>query len=148
MSKKKPHAPTEETAIQPPETSQSPAEASTPPALQETAASESALPQTAYTPVMAPEKLGRASTVDNRIGYRKEISTETGNEQIRFNTRPDGSRPDDELLATVRGKKPDVKYQAREQSWQARTQKGVDAIDDADAELADIGRRRSQGQSR
>ena len=36
---------------------------------------------------------GRAWTIDNRIGYRKEDGPD-GKRQIRFADRPDGSRPD------------------------------------------------------
>lgn len=123
------------------------------PAAQETApatpaaAEVSAAPPAAYTPVAAPEQAGRAYTIDNRAGYRKEASAD-GNLQIRFAKRPDGSRPDDELLAEVRGKQPDVKWENREQSWQAKTPKGVSILDDADDKLGDIGRRRGEGQRR
>jgi hypothetical protein len=132
---------------------QSPAAEATPPAAEETApaalpsAEASATPPPAYAPVAAPEKAGPAYTVDHRLGYRKE-ETADGTLQIRFAQRPDGSRPDDELLAPVRGKQPDVQWANRAKAWQARTPEGVEALDAADDELAAIGRKRSEGRSR
>src|SRR5262249_23853497 len=94
------------------------------PAAQDTApatlrSAETVAGQAASPPVAAPAKEGPADVVDNRLGSRREISTDTGNVQIRFSKRPDGGRPDDELLEPVRGQQPDVKWQSREQSWQA-----------------------------
>jgi hypothetical protein len=110
---------------------------------------EAAAPETApaaeatatSVPVAAPDKAGPAYTVDNRVGYRKEANAD-GDVQIRFAKRPDGSRPDDELLAPVRGQQPDVGWDNREKAWRARTPKGVEILDEADDQLADIGRRR------
>jgi hypothetical protein len=124
------------------------------PAAQETAPAAppavetAAEPAATYTPVAAPDKAGPAYTVDHRLGYRKEAN-EDGNLQIRFAQRPDGSRPDDELLAPVRGKQPHVKWANRTKAWEAQTPQGVEDLDAADDALAEIGRRRrDQGPSR
>jgi hypothetical protein len=95
--------------------------------------------------VAAPPQGGPAFTIDQRVGYRKERSAQDGKLQIRFAQRPDGSRPDDELLAPVRGHQPHVKWADREKAWQAQTAAGADALDDADQQLAEIGRQRTGG---
>jgi hypothetical protein len=143
MPKDSPHAGDPAAAPTPP------AEASASPATPETASAEAAAaaPQAAYAPVAAPPQRGLAPTVDNRVGFRKEVSDD-GKLQIRFAQRPDGSRPDDELLEPVRGKQPHVKWSDREKAWQAQTAEGADALDDADTKLAEIGRQRTRGHER
>ncbi|MCI0459141.1 MAG: hypothetical protein L0Z62_19465 [Gemmataceae bacterium] len=96
-------------------------------------------------PVLAPPTgAGRAYTIDNRLGYRKEDSPDGRRRQIRFAARPDGQKPDDQMLAPVRAKKADVSW--RDRAWQARkTPEGFDALDMADQELADLGRLRTGG---
>jgi hypothetical protein len=103
--------------------------------------------------VAAPGKgPGRGWTVDNRVGYRLEdIDTEDGpGHQIRFADRTSGpKKPDDELLATVRTRRPPVSYAPRDKAWQvAATPRGRDALTAADEELAEIGRRRTEGPGR
>ena len=115
------------------------------PAAQATAAAEPQL----QGPVQAPEKgPGDSYTIDNRIGYRKEVSPDGRKRQIRFADRPGGQRPDDEILAPVRDQKPAVSWNAKEKAWQARkTPDGLEAIDGADQKLAELGRKR-EGQER
>jgi hypothetical protein len=98
-----------------------------------------------HDPVQAPPKGERdAYTIDNRLGYRKEDTGDDRRRQIRFADRPDGKKPDDEMLAPVREKKPDVRW--RDRAWQARkVPEGFNALDDADQELAEIGRKRTGG---
>lgn len=147
MAKRKADAALAGTDLQPPEDGQ----AATPPA--ETtpaptpAASEAA---PSYAPVQAPPKgEGRPHTIDNRLGYRKEDSLDGRRRQIRFADRAGGQRPDDEILAPVRGKKPHVAWSSREKAWQAaKTPEGLQAIDSADQELAEIGRRRTSSHER
>jgi hypothetical protein len=99
--------------------------------------------------VQAPPKEGDAFTIDNRVGYRKEDSPDGRKRQIRFADREGGQRPDDELLAPVREQKPAVGWASREHAWQARKNpEGLEAIDSADQELREIGRKRTQGQER
>jgi hypothetical protein len=123
-----------------------PAVQETPPATEP--AAEAAAPNPPYAAVAAPEQAGSAYTVDNRLGYRKEDAAD-GKRQLRFAARPDGSRPDDEVLAPVRGKKPAVGWSAQAKAWQAKKNAaGFAALDDADQELRDIGRQRSEGRER
>jgi hypothetical protein len=90
-----------------------------------------------------PQGEGRSYTIDNRAGYRKEDSADGRRRQIRFADREGGQRPDDELLAPVRVEKPMLSYAAREKAWQGRkTPDALDALDRADQELRDIGRKR------
>jgi hypothetical protein len=111
-------------------------------------AAEAAAPHPLYAAVAAPERAGSAYTVDNRLGYRKEDAPD-GKRQLRFAARPDGSRPDDELLAPVRKKKHAVGWSARAKAWQAqKNAAGFAALDEADQELRDIGRHRSEGRER
>jgi hypothetical protein len=121
-----------------------PSEAAT---VQETTATEAA-PGTETQPqaaVQAPEKgKGRTYTIDNRLGYRKEDSPDGKRRQIRFAERPDGERPDDEILAPVREQKPDVSWTSKDKAWQARVNaEGLEAIDSTDQKLAEVGRKRT-----
>lgn len=107
-------------------------------------AAEAETETSAFAPVQAPERAGAAYTIDNILGYRKEDSLDGKRRQIRFAQRPDGERPDDEILAPVRQKKPAVAWAAKEKAWQARKNaEGLEAIDSADQELAEIGRKKS-----
>jgi hypothetical protein len=144
MSKRK--STTEETSAREPALPEVPAIQETPPATEP--AAEAAAPLPPYAAVAAPERAGSAYTVDNRLGYRKE-DTADGKRQLRFAARPDGSRPDDELLAPVRGKKHAVGWSARAKAWQAqKNAAGFAALDEADQELRDIGRHRSERRER
>ena len=99
--------------------------------------------------VPAPGRGRCAWTIDNRVGYRKEDSPDGRKRQIRFADRPDGQRPDDELLGPVRQEKPAVSYAAKEKAWQARkTPDGLEALDTADQKLAEIGRKRTEERER
>ena len=50
------------------------------------------------------------------------------------------------MLAPVRAAKPDVTWSGQEQAWQARKKPdGLEAIDHADQELADLGWTRNYG---
>jgi hypothetical protein len=103
--------------------------------------------QPPYAPVQAPLR-GEydAVTIDNRVGYRKELSSDGKKRQIRFTDREGGARPDDELLAPVREGKPEVRWASKEKAWQSRkTPEGLEAIDSADQKLAEIGRKRRDG---
>jgi hypothetical protein len=146
MAKRKAAATQEETTTQPPVNGQAESETVT-------VASQEAPPAAAETPnhapIAAPPKgEGRAWTIDNRLGYRKEDSADGRKRQIRFADR-EGGRPDDETLAPVRGKKPAVGWNPKEKSWQARkNQEGLEAIDFADQELAELGRKRTGPQER
>jgi hypothetical protein len=139
MSKRKTTTATDEAAASQPDTT-APAVAAdaTPSTPQATAA-----PAVPSGPVEAPAKQGHAYTIDNRVGYRKEDNAD-GKRQIRFADREGGRRPDDELLEPVRGKKPHVSWTANEKAWQARrNQDGLAALDNADQELRDLGRKRT-----
>jgi hypothetical protein len=104
----------------------------------------------AYQPVQAPPMgPSPAYTIDNYLGYRKEdVETPKGKRrQIRFADRADGNPPDDEVLEPVRTKKPRLPWEQR--AWQARkNEAGFEAIDLADQELNEIGRKRRQGPGR
>ncbi len=108
--------------------------------------------QPPYAPVQAPPRGEHdAMTIDNRVGYRKELSPDGKKRQIRFSDREGGARPDDELLAPVREQKPEVRWASRDKAWQARkTAEGNEALDSADQKLAEIGRKRrdTDGQHR
>lgn len=101
-----------------------------------------------HEPIQAPPKgEGRSWTIDNRVGYRKEDIPGTKKRQIRFAKRPDGSRPDDELLEPVREGKPVTRWNG--QGWEARiNEEGLGALDAADQKLADIGFQRTEGKGR
>lgn len=103
-----------------------------------------------YAAVDAPPKgEGRAYTIDNNLGYRKEDSHDGKRRQIRFADRPDGQKPDDDMLAPVREQKPAVSWSAREKAWQARKNPDdLEALDSADQKLAEIGRKRTGGPER
>jgi hypothetical protein len=102
-------------------------------------------PTASYAPVQAPPKgEGRAYTIDNRVGYRKEDTPDGRKRQIRFAEREGGVRPDDELLEPVRKQKPNISWASQEKSWKARKNPdGLEAIDSADQELREIGRNRA-----
>jgi hypothetical protein len=103
-----------------------------------------------HAAVQAPEAgEGRAYTIDNRLGYRKEDSPDGKRRQIRFADREGGERPDDAMLGPVRNEKPMVSYTTKAKAWQARkTPDGFEALDRADQELADLGRTRTGGKAR
>ena len=166
MARRKKTTTNEETATQPPANAQPASEPALPPvpqetvtamplspATQETAAApaeaQAQPPALAHAPIPAPPKgEGRSWTIDNRLGYRKEESADGRRRQIRFADR-DGGRPDDETLAPVRDKKPAVSWAPKEKAWQARKdQEGLEAIDLADQQLAELGRKRTGGQER
>ena len=140
MSKRK--AAAETTAEPLPENAQSAGETTT--AIEPEPVTATEQPQT-QAPVQAPAKgEGRAYTIDNRLGYRKEDSPDGRRRQIRFT-----DRPDDEVLVPVREKKPEVSWSAKEKAWQSRkTPESLEALDYADQELAEIGRKRTGGQER
>jgi hypothetical protein len=152
MARRKMAAAGEEQAVHHPETAQpenpqaatEPAE--TPPA--QVAEAAGAAPPSG--PIAAPPQgEGRAYTIDNRLGYRKEDSPDGKRRQIRFAAREGGQRPDDETLAAVRDQKPEVAWTAKETAWQARkTVDGLEAIDSADQKLAELGRKRTGGPER
>ncbi len=109
---------------------------------------DSAVPAQGDVPA-PPRGEGDAFTIDNRAGYRKEDSPDGRRRQIRFADRPDGSRPDDELLEPVRAQKPVVSWANKEKAWQARRNAdGYEALDGADQQLADIGRKRRDSRGR
>jgi hypothetical protein len=94
--------------------------------------------------VQAPEKRGRAYTIDNRLGYRKEDTEDGLSRQIRFADRVGGGKPDDEMLAPIRQEKPMVRYSPAEKAWgENKTPDTLEAIDRADMKLRDIGRKRN-----
>jgi hypothetical protein len=144
-----PAAPQAEAGTPPAE---APPAADTPPSVepQQEQAAEATLPDPRVAaPVTGP---GRSWSIDNRIGYRLEdIDTEDGPaHQIRFADRTGGpKKPDDELLAPVRSRRPPVSYAPRDKGWQAAaTARGREALTAADEELGEIGRRRTEGPGR
>jgi hypothetical protein len=84
----------------------------------------------------------------NHPRHSKE-RTYSRRKQIRFADRQGSQRPDDEILVPVRGKKPHQSWSSREKAWQAaKTLEGLQSINEADQELAEIGRRRTGGHER
>jgi hypothetical protein len=110
----------------------------------ETSAQATPAEATYQAAVQAPEKRGRAYTIDNRLGYRKEDTEDGLSRQIRFADRVGGGKPDDELLAVVREEKPMVRYSPAERAWgNDKMPDTLEALDRADMKLRDIGRKRA-----